>query len=84
MNANQLAQLDTIRSIVASLLPLAPPGAQLAFGLVTNVLNAVQKAQNKGQDVTREQLAALWKEDDDAIADDLLAQEQARNSSPKP
>jgi hypothetical protein len=84
MTPRQLAQIETIKSIVTSLLPLAPPGVQLALGLATNALNAVQKAQNQGKDVTREQLAALFAADDAAKADDQLAQEQARNSNPKP
>ena len=80
MTPNQLAQIETIKSVVASLLPLAPPGVQLALTLATNLFNAVQKAQNQGQDVTREQLAALFKADEDAVADDLAAQQAAKPS----
>jgi hypothetical protein len=65
--------------------PLLPPNARLAVTLALTAMHAVQAAQDRGRDVTSSELDALFAADDQAKADDLLAQQAAAlNSSPKP
>ena len=80
----QLSKIETIESIATALLPLAPPGINLAVTLALNAMHAVKNAQNAGKDVTPAQLEALFAADDQAKADDLLAQQEALQRKAKP
>lgn len=82
MTPEQIAGEIQIFTAVAT--PLLPPGAQLAATLALNAMRAVQNAQNGGQDVTPEELAALFAADDQAKADDLRAQQEAIAKASQP
>ena len=75
MTAQQIAA--QIQVFAGAATPFLPPNAQLAVTLANAAMQAVHNAQNGGQDVTPEQLEALFAADDQAKADDLLAQQQA-------
>lgn len=76
MTPEQQATLQTGLTVAGAAAPFLPPNIGLAVTAAINILSAIQNAAATGQDITDEELAAMFTKYAAASADAKAAQQE--------
>lgn len=82
LTAEQQANLNLGLGVLMAVAPTLGPNGALAATIVSSLAQAITNASNNGQDVSDEELQALFDQFEINKADDLAAQAEANAGKP--